>query len=139
MWPLHDRDVGSQAIKDMLCASILFSASSICQGQVESLKPEGGEAWPWLSSGERLRTPEAAESRPILPVTWEFPSTPASEVTFSSPGALDLVFGAPDLLTGGAMHALSSLFHDRGCFDEREESHRSMTVRLTGAIDVGEL
>lgn len=120
----------------MLWASILFSASSVCQGQVETPKPEGGEEWRWVNPGGRLRRPEAAEPRASLPVTWEFPPPLHSEVSFSSPGALDMVFGAPDVLAGGAIHALSSLFHDAGCFDEREESRRSMAVRLTGAVDV---
>jgi len=105
--------------------------------QVEALKTEGGEAPPISHPGGRAARQAAAEYWATAPVRWEFPLAPAPEVTFSTPGALDLLFGAPDALVGGVMHALSGLSHDEAVFDMREESRRSMAARLTGAIDIG--
>jgi hypothetical protein len=92
-----------------------------------------------FNPGGKAARQAAAEYWASAPVRWEFPSAPAPEVTFSRDGALDVVFGAPDALVGGAMHLLSGLSHDEGVFDMREESRRSMAARLTGAIDIGSI
>jgi hypothetical protein len=105
--------------------------------QVEALKSDGGEPPPVFHPGGKAARQAAAEYWATAPIRWEFPSAPAPALTFSTAGPLDLLFGAPDTLVGGAMHALSGLSHDAGVFDMREESRRSMSARLTGAIDIG--
>jgi hypothetical protein len=46
------------------------------------------------------------------------------------------VFGVPDALIGGAVHAFSGLTHEHGRFSRAGEADRSMMVRMSGALDV---
>ena len=120
MWPGHDHRVGLQPIRGFLCVSILFSAPSICLGQDDTLKLEDEEARSTVNPGGRSRRPGGVHFDYVAPIRWDFFSTPPPEASPSSAGALDTLFGAPDALLGGAMHALSSLSHDAGSFDMLE-------------------
>ena len=136
MWLGQDGDVRFH-LRNILGAAVLVAAPSFCFGQDEIPRLEGGESRPAKTPEGKLRRLSTADFWAHVGIQWEYPSPPPPEAKFSSPGTLDLVFGAPDVLVGGMTHVLSGLFHDSGAWAVREESQRSMTARMTGAIDVG--